>query len=211
MPNEIDYLLKGHQKFKEHYFEGDQSLYKNLTKNGQRPRFIVIACSDSRVDPSIILNCQPGDLFVIRNVANLVPPSEIDSHHHGTSAALEFGICNLEIRHVIILGHSLCGGITTLCEQTKNHNDFKGESSFLSKWMELAKPACQHTLRHYPDLNTSEQVVICCKTSILHSLDNLKTFPWISQRVVQGNLFLHGWYFDLETGEIEALGPNKSI
>src|SRR5688572_23579543 len=104
MLSEIDYLIEGYKKFRQEYFEDNQALYESLAKKGQKPRYIVVACSDSRVDPAILMNCQPGDLFVIRNVANLVPPCEFDSHYHGTSAALEFGICNLKIQHVIILG-----------------------------------------------------------------------------------------------------------
>lgn len=201
MPNEINYLIQGHQKFRQQYFEGKTSVYEGLVKKGQSPRFIIVACSDSRVDPSIIMNCQPGDLFVIRNVANLVPPSEMDSHYHGTSAALEFGICGLKIKHVIILGHSQCGGILNLVERTQNENA-SSPQSFLSKWMELAKPACDETLAHHAKLSVQEQADICGKTSILHSLENLKTFPWVNQRIENRELYLHAWYFDLSSGQI---------
>jgi len=199
--NEIEYLVNGHKKFRQRYFEEDHSLYKGFVKYGQRPRFIVIACSDSRVDPSVIMNCQPGDLFVIRNVANLVPPCEIDTHYHGTSAALEFGIRNLKIKDIVVLGHSQCGGITALLESAKENKKFE-ENSFLSKWMELAKPACNHTLLNHPNLSTLEQAEICGKTSILRSLENLNTFSWVNSKVKEEELFLHAWYFDLSTGTI---------
>lgn len=208
MPKEIDYLISGHQKFREQYFEHDRALYDDLLKKGQKPRYIVISCSDSRVDPSILMNCQPGDLFVIRNVANLVPPCEMDSHYHGTSAALEFGICGLEIKHVIILGHSHCSGIMALLERHKRNNT-PIENSFLSKWMELANSACQYTLSHCPNHPILEQADMCGKRSILNSLENLNTFSWITERVKNGSLFLHAWYFDLSTGKINFFNPKQ--
>jgi len=208
MPAEINYLIDGHKKFRQRYFEQDPTLYESLVKYGQQPRYIVIACSDSRVDPSIVMNCQPGDLFVIRNVANLVPPCEMDSHYHGTSAALEFGICSLGIRHVIILGHSQCSGITALLEYNKGNKTFE-KSSFLSKWMELASPASDYTLKNYQDHTLPEQVDICGKHSILHSLNNLNTFSWVKRRVENGSLFLHAWYFDLSTGKINFFNHER--
>jgi carbonic anhydrase len=206
--NEIDYLISGHQKFRKDYFDGKKSLYESLVQKGQQPRYIVIACSDSRVDPSIIMNCQPGDLFVIRNVANLVPPCEMDSHYHGTSAALEFGICGLQIKHVIILGHSQCGGIMNLLERYQE-NQIPKQNSFLSKWMELAKPACDETLTHHQTLPLQEQADFCGKTSILHSLENLKTFSWVNERFKNGSLSLHAWYFDLSSGKILFFNHEK--
>lgn len=208
MLDEINYLIEGHKKFRQHYFEEEKALYKDLVKTGQRPRYLIIACSDSRVDPSIILDCKPGDLFVIRNVANLIPPCELDSHYHGTSAALEFGICDLGIKHVIILGHSQCGGITSLLENFKNKRSFKMDS-FLSKWVEMAAPACNQAIQNNPTLPTSEQANICARNSILYSLENLNTFSWISERVKNKTLFLHAWYFDLKTGKIDFFNHVK--
>lgn len=201
MPREIDYLIKGYKNFRHRYFEKDKALYENLVTVGQRPRYLIVACSDSRVDPAIILDCKPGDLFVIRNVANLIPPCEFDSHYHGTSAALEFGICGLGIRDIIILGHSQCGGISALLENYKQSTTFQN-NSFLSKWVEIAKPACDKTIHDHPSLNTFEQADICAKHSLLSSLANLNTFSWIKENVDNGTLSLHAWYFDLNTGKI---------
>src|SRR5437879_1167433 len=106
MPKEIENLIQGYQRFRSHYFSDSNSTFEDLTRWGQRPKILMIACSDSRVDPALVMNCQPGDLFVIRNVANLVPPYEDDQSYHGTSAALEFGVCELDIRHIILFGHT---------------------------------------------------------------------------------------------------------
>lgn len=198
--NEINELKKGYQKFRQQYFVNDKELYKKLVELGQQPRYLVVACSDSRVDPSIILNCKPGDLFVIRNVANLIPPYEIDTHYHGTSAALEFGICGLGIKEVIILGHSQCGGILSLVNDTTQNRP----SNFISKWMELAQVTCQATVAASPHLSAIEKANICSRSALLGSLQNLQTFPWIETRLKSNELAIHTWYFDLESGVILA-------
>lgn len=194
---EIDDLKKGYQKFRQKYFVQNNELYKKLVEEGQQPRYLVVACSDSRVDPSIILSCKPGDLFVVRNVANLIPPYEIDSHYHGTSAALEFGICGLGIKEIIILGHSQCGGILSLLKEAP-----KSPNSFISKWMELAQITCQVKVDASPQLSLIEKANICGRSAMLGSLQNLKTFPWIMERLNSKELLIHIWYFDLETGII---------
>jgi carbonic anhydrase len=200
MPTEINDLKNGYKKFKQMYFEGDNDFYKNLVEQGQQPKYLIVACSDSRVDPSLILNCKPGDLFVIRNVANLIPPYEIDTHYHGTSAALEFGICGLGIKEIIILGHSQCGGILSLLAEDKD----KKTGNFISKWMELAQISCELSVGNNPNLSTTEKANICGRSALLGSLENLETFPWIAERLKSGELFIHAWYFDLETGNISA-------
>src|SRR5579864_1704780 len=118
-------ILQGYQLFRKKYALGDKSVMHSLSHYGQEPQIMVVACCDSRVDPAVILQCDPGDLFVVRNVANIVPPYEKDEAHHGTSAALEFGICFLQVKHLILLGHSQCGGIQALLESdNSNKNDF---------------------------------------------------------------------------------------
>jgi carbonic anhydrase len=209
MPRDIDDLIRGYKVFRQKYFTGRSQLFDQLTKNGQNPKILIISCSDSRVDPSLILNCKPGDLFVVRNVSNLIPPCDEDkSSYHGTSAAIEFAICKLGIRHIIILGHSQCGGITSLLNQAFD----KEEKSFISKWMEIAENARKKTIESCEDLSLEQQIDICAKHSIVNSIDNLLTFPWIEERVNKHQLFIHGWYFDIETGTIkEYLSENKSF
>ncbi|MDB6097243.1 MAG: hypothetical protein JWM09_1521 [Francisellaceae bacterium] len=204
MKNEINYLSQGHQKFKEKYLNGDDDYYKNICENGQHPRYLVIACSDSRVDPAILFNCKPGDLFVIRNIANLVPPFEDDLNFHGVSAALEFGVCVLNIKHVIVLGHSQCSGILSLMT---NHR--KKNTNFIDKWVEIALPARDKAIQENPDLAVADLANNCARHSLLGSLSNLKTFPWIKEKVDSKSLFLHAWYYELSSGTIMAFNDEQ--
>jgi len=201
MTKDIENLIQGYQKFRRHYFNGENSEFEELVRCGQRPKVLVIACSDSRVDPALVMNCQPGDLFVIRNVANLVPPYEDDLSYHGTSAALQFGICSLGIRHVILFGHTQCGGIQALLERSP---EVCQEKSFINKWMELAKPAHEAVLENHSGLSFDEKTTLCGRYSLMNSLKNLQTFPWIAERVQQGTLFLHAWNFDIAKGLLES-------
>lgn len=159
---------------------------KHLALRGQKPEIMVIACCDSRVDPSLILQCDPGDLFVVRNVANIVPPYECDDKHHGTSAALEFGVCYLNVKHLIIFGHSQCGGIDALV----NAKNLK-QNDFISSWVSLID---RHT--------TTEDIDIVAKNALSYSYDNCLTFPWIKERVEKNQLDIHRWFFDIQSGEI---------
>src|SRR5690606_40822034 len=128
-------ILQGYQSFRKKYAHGDQSVMQFLSSHGQQPEIMVIACCDSRVDPALILQCDPGDLFVVRNVANIVPPYAMDDGHHGTSAALEFGLGILKIKHLILLGHSQCGGIQALLARKPNQKD-----DFISNWVSIINP-----------------------------------------------------------------------
>lgn len=196
----ITSLIEGYKKFKKEHFE-NSTLYDNLVEHGQQPKVLFIACSDSRVDPAIITGCQPGDIFTVRNVANIVPPCRQDDRHHGTSAALEFGVCGLNVSDIVILGHSHCGGIQALMQQPENDTT----DSFIGTWMEIATPAKKRTLaRQDNDLSTKQQADVCAQESILLSLENLLTFPWIKERVEAKQLALHGWFFNLNSGSIES-------
>ncbi len=204
MPIEFQKLVAGYARFRENFKNGSHLLYKHLSEQGQRPTAIVIACSDSRVDPAIILDCDPGNLFMVRNVANLVPPYEDDYHYHGTSAALEFGVRHLKIPHIIVLGHSQCGGIRSLLE--KNTVDPNG---FIAKWMQLAKLSSHTAVSDKADLLIEDQVERCEKESIVGSLENLMTFPWIQQKVEEKTLTLHGWHFNLFNGIMNYFDQKK--
>lgn len=179
-------ILQGYQLFRDKYVHGDQSIMSQLSYLGQNPQIMVIACCDSRVDPALILQCDPGDLFVVRNVANIVPPYEKDEAHHGTSAALEFGIRFLKIKHLILLGHSQCGGIQSLFDSdTRNQNDF------ITNWVSLIKMDKEnHTQDDY------------AKLALKNSYQNCLTFPWIKESLAQNELFIHLWFFDIKMGQI---------
>lgn len=195
MENTFAKMLQGYHQFKEKYALGDNSVMQYLSKYGQQPRTMVVCCCDSRVDPALILQCDPGDLFVVRNVANIVPPYEKDDAHHGTSAALEFGICFLKVTHLILLGHSQCGGIQALVEgKDFNHNDF------ISHWVSLVK---------LPPQSSHHDVDDYAKLALNQSYENCLTFPWIKDKVDQGQLNIHLWFFDVKKGEIFTYSETK--
>ncbi|MBI3222005.1 MAG: carbonic anhydrase [Nitrosomonadales bacterium] len=190
-------LVEGFQRFRERTLAKDNAQFHALVEHGQTPSTLVVACCDSRVDPALILDCAPGDLFVVRNVANLVPPMEYQGQYHGTSAALEFGVCNLGVQHIIVLGHAHCGGIHALLEGGVVKDD-----SFIAGWMSIATEARRHIEQEFATADSEVRHRACEQKSILASLQNLMTFPWIRERVEQGRLTLHGWYFDIEQGEL---------
>jgi len=194
----ITNLVDGFQRFREQHFESNDSLYQQLVKEGQTPNTLVVACCDSRVDPALVLDCAPGDLFVIRNVANLVPPSQSRAGHHGTTAAIEYAVRNLSVEHIIVLGHAHCGGITTLVETGGVHNP----DSYIADWMHLVETARASVVADFPNATIEEQIQACEQRAILVSLNNLMTFPWVKERVESGTLTLHGWYFDIKLGRL---------
>lgn len=182
-------LLSGHHLFKQTYTRGNNSLMSVLSEQGQKPETMVVACSDSRVDPALLLQAQPGELFTVRNVANLIPHYQKEGLYPGNSAALEFGVCVLQVKHLIIMGHSQCGGIEALAQY-----DQLQEQDFMAKWVSMAKAS---------SLNGQENEV-CAKKVLLQSYQNCFTFPWIKQRVESGQLSVHAWFFDIKSGSISA-------
>lgn len=185
--NSFKNILKGYEQFREKYAKGDNALMKQLSEQGQQPEICLVACCDSRVDPALLLQCNPGDLFTIRNVANVVPPYENDEAHHGTSAAMEFAVRHLNVKHLIILGHSQCGGIHALLNKETLEKD-----DFISHWTSLI------------DIKQSGDVDACAKLSLLKSYKNALSFPWIEERVLDKTLQIHLWFFDIKEGVIYA-------
>lgn len=207
MAESINDLLSGYTHFRNTYFEDSNcTLFESLRTQGQRPKAIIIACSDSRVDPALILNTAPGDLFVVRNVANLVPPCELDHSHHGTSAALEFAVCSLEVPHIIIMGHSSCGGINALVQGQASPSS----ESFIGQWMTLAEPALRKMQAEAAQnaLTLEEKVECCALHALVDSMENLYTFPWIASRVAAGTLSIHSWFFNLQDGKLYVYNPS---
>jgi len=190
----IEKLIDGFKSFRETYYEQQPGFYQSLVDHGQQPDVMVIACSDSRVNPSIIAKAGPGELFILRNVANLVPPYEPDSHYHGTSAAIEYAVRDLAVEHIIVLGHSHCGGIRCLCEGSGQ----KPDREFIHDWMSIAVQAKDEGLHDESRLRQVE------RQAVRVSLQNLLTFPWVKNHVENGSLQLHGWWFDLEKGALLA-------
>lgn len=197
--SKISTLIKGYRRFYKTYFVHQPEIYQELLANGQAPKTLVIACSDSRVDPAIILDTKPGDIFVIRNVANLVPPYEAErGAHHGISAAIEFAVVHLKVENILIMGHTDCGGINALMN-TKTHR-----YDFVDDWLEIAGEAKKMTLKesHQTPEHACEA---CAKEAIRISLDNLANFPFVKERLETGELELQGWYFRLDSGKIDIV------
>jgi len=187
MKQSLNKILRGYETFRDKYVHKDASIMESLSLNGQRPEIMVVACCDSRVDPALILQCDPGDLFVVRNVANIVPPYEKDEKHHGTSAALEFATCFLNVKHLILLGHSQCSGIQALLD-----NANLGQNDFITNWVSVIKTDNSH--KYGAD--------DCAKLALHESYKNCMTFPWIADKVAESKLIVHLWFFDIKTGQI---------
>ncbi|WP_236691978.1 carbonic anhydrase [Amantichitinum ursilacus] len=202
----MDKFIGGFRRFQHKYFgrESDSNLFDQL-KRGQSPKTLVIGCSDSRVDPAIVTDCDPGDLFVVRNVANLVPPYEKDGTFHGVSSAIEFAVCDLNVEQIIVLGHSSCGGIGALMKGYAPKTD----ANFVGRWMRIAETAREKVLAEMTAKPLADQLQAAEMGSIAVSIDNLLTFPFIEQKVQSGELKLIGWYFDIEKGELHQLDHGK--
>ena len=204
--SDIDSFVAGFQRFRERYIEGESSLYSRL-RQGQNPRTLVIACCDSRVDPAMLTGADPGDIFVVRNVANLVPPYRNGAEMPGIRADIEFAVKGLNVENIIILGHRACGGIQALMD---GEGVDRRQFEFIGTWVSIARPARERVLAEFPDLPAMAQAKLCEKYAIELSLQNLVTFPWIRERVEAGSLRLHGWYFDLESGELLGFSPERA-
>jgi carbonic anhydrase len=194
-------LMEGYERFRAGYWREHAARFSTLAREGQSPPAMVIACADSRVTPEIIFDCAPGEIFVVRNVANLVPPYAPDTGNHGTSAALEFAVTALEVRSIVVLGHSGCGGIKALV------GSHPGEGQdFIASWMQIAEPA-RRLVCDAPDAPTDDaaRCAACELASIRVSLENLTTFPWIASRVATQKLTLSGLHFNVETGSLREV------
>lgn len=192
----MDQLLNGYRRFRRDRWPERRQLHETLADNGQQPRALVVSCADSRVDPAVIFDAVPGELFVIRNVANLIPPFAPDGAWHGTSAALEFAVRVLQVPDIIVMGHGLCGGVRALLQGAPAGTDF------IAPWIGLAAEAKARALARtdLPDLQ------LCCEhETIMLSLQNLATFPWVAARIAAGGLRLHATHFDIRSGELSVL------
>jgi carbonic anhydrase len=198
-PGALPRLLEGYRHFRAHAWPERRATFEHLSQAGQSPRAMVVACSDSRVDPAMIFSAGPGELFVMRNIANLVPPYQPDSASHGTSAALEFAVRVLEVTDLVVMGHTQCGGIRVLLEGAP-----EGARDFLLPWMRMAEPARRAALARHDD----DPLRACEQESVCLSLENLRTFPWVAERERSGALTLSGMIFDTRSGLVSLLGPD---
>lgn len=197
----MDTLIQGYQQFRQNVWPQQRALFEYLAKLGQRPQTLIIACSDSRVEPAQIFGAGPGELFIVRNVANLVPPyEEKATGFHGVSAAVEFAVTSLEVSRIVVLGHAMCGGIKALMS---DHID--GE--FVGPWVRIAQRARERVLACAP----ADPYTACECEAMKISLENLMTFPWVAERVAAGTLSLHGARFDIRNGKLQVLGEDGAL
>lgn len=205
-------LVAGFDRFRHQHFEADNEIYDRLLV-GQRPEVMVIACSDSRTDPAIICGARPGELFVVRNVAALVPPPVADGAPHGTAAAIEFGVSALGVKHVVVLGHSFCAGVRCLLDY--DHDDGRSRFDYLSDWMRVAREVRDEMDGLVTDAERTLVARRAEQAAVLASLRNLAAYPFVARRIAQGALDLHGWYFHFGWGVLQAAagpyGPFRQI
>jgi len=194
-------LTEGYRAFLDGRFPSERSRFEALAEKGQSPEVMVIGCCDSRVSPEVIFDASPGELFVVRNVANLVPPYETGGDYHGTSAALEFAVQALRVKHIVVLGHAGCGGVRAFADETAPLSP----GDFIGRWMSLIKPAGERLGPHNGNLD--EYLPRLEFAAIENSLKNLMTFPCVRILVERGKLHLHGAYFGVATGVLLVRDP----
>lgn len=199
----VDPLIEGHLRFRANTWPAERDRYVALAQRGQNPETMVIACSDSRVDPQTIFGAGPGELFVVRNVAGLVPTYTPDAGYHGTSAALEFGVRVLKVARIAVLGHALCGGIRAMVEGAPGV-----ARDFVEPWMRIAEPALEAVPRQ---LSIDDMLHSCELEVVRLSLANLATFPWIADAVSAGTLKLQGFRFDIRSGVLTTLINDRFV
>lgn len=203
--SDMSKFLSGFKKFQKTFFQNNTDLYSKLAV-GQNPKTLLVGCCDSRVDPVMITGSDPGDLFVVRNVANLIAPYAPDKGHHGVSAAIEYAVKVLKVENIVVLGHVQCGGIRALMTMAPDDESFE----FIAPWMSIAIRAREKSLKLFGSNDLETQCRYCEHASILVSLENLVTYPWVKESLLSGQLSLNGWYFDFVTGQLTGYNPENN-
>ncbi len=204
------YLVQRYHGWKATSYSDNQSWYRRLAEEGQHPRAMIISCCDSRVQVTSIFGADQGEFFIHRNIANLVPPYETDGGQHGTSAAIEYAVTALKVAHVIVMGHSSCGGVKGCLDMCSgNAPELEEKTSFVGRWMDILRPAYSRV----KDIDgVDEQARALEKEAVLVSLANLMTFPFVASEVESGRLTLHGIWLDIGEGQVQHYSPeNKNF
>lgn len=199
-------LIEGYETFRSGRLPQERARFEEMAAHGQKPEIMLIACCDSRVSPEVIFDARPGELFVVRNVANLVPPFSPDGELHGTSAALEYAVQALKVKHIVVMGHGRCGGVHAFTQRLRNPTaeDALSPGDFIGKWMTMLTPAAEAlpTQVDESDYDYAERLAIA---SIRNSIENMLTFPCVNILHGKGKLGLHGAMFDVMTGQLRVL------
>lgn len=191
----MERLIEGFKRFRGNYFEANRGRFERLAGRPQHPRYAIVTCCDSRIDTTRVFDAIPGEVFLIRNIANLVPPYEPDQRHHSTSAAIEYAVRFLKVGQLVVMGHAGCGGIRALLDPPKEPSDF------VNLWLEMAASARDHA-RSRTDVSTEERQRCCELETLKLSLNNLLAFPWLKERIEDGSLQVDALYLDLARGEL---------
>lgn len=201
------YLLQRYQGWKATSYEENQAWYRRLADEGQRPRAMVISCCDSRVHVTSIFGADSGEFFIHRNIANLVPPYQPDGDHHGTSAAIEYAVQVLKVTHLLVLGHSSCGGVKGCIDMCQGKApDLEAKDSFVGRWMDILKPKYELVADIKDEAQQAKELE---RHSVLASIENLMTFPFVREKVEKGQLSLHGLWVDIGAGDLYHYLPEE--
>ncbi|PZU08554.1 carbonic anhydrase [Sphingomonas sp.] len=204
---DFERLLAGYRRFRAGDWANERARWAELAE-GQSPKVMIIACSDSRVDPTVIFDTAPGEMFVVRNVANLVPPFETDGSRHGVSAALEFALNQLKVPEIVVLGHGACGGVGAALSRAFA-GKANGEGGFIAHWVDLLDEARDRVVAEH---GTGAEAVHALELEgVKVSLANLRTFPGVAEREAAGDLTLHGAYFAIADGKLHLLDEASGI
>jgi carbonic anhydrase len=204
----LERLLKGFADFRLGYYRDHLDLFEKLASEGQSPRILIVACADARVDPGILTQTKPGDIFTVRNVAAMVPPAQVppDRRHHGTSAAIEFAVRGLGVEHVVVLGHALCGGVAALVDGPQSPF---ASYDYLSTWTSIAQAVREAAVRELEGRPRPSVQRAVEQAVVLNSVSNLMSFRWIAEKVKAGQLDLHAWWFNMQEGQLYAFNQDK--
>jgi len=203
------YLVQRYKGWKATTYADNASWYRHLADDGQHPRAMVISCCDSRVHVTSIFGADQGEFFIHRNIANLVPPCAPDGDNHGTAAAVEYAVTALKVAHVIVLGHSGCGGVQACAQMCAGQApELEEKTSFVGRWMDILRPGYERIkhIENQPALETALE-----KEAVVVSLENLMTFPFVSEAVDNGKLTLHGLWTDIGEGTLQELSPKTGF
>ena len=194
----IEQLIKGNKEFQNLHFKKFEFEFDELVEKGQSPEILFIGCSDSRVVPDLITGSRPGDLFIMRNIGNFVPPFKKDNDYHGTAAAIEYAVSVLGVAHIIVCGHSHCGACESLYKVLPEGDDLV----HVRKWLELGTITKNFVEQNFEGYEFSEKLRITEQISVIFQLENLLTYPAVKRKVEEGILTIHGWYYELQSGSI---------
>ena len=199
-------LIEGVHKFQKDEFGNYRKLFRKLSLEGQNPHTLFITCSDSRELAELITQSKPGDLFVVKNVGNIVPPANVRGDTNSTAAAIEFAVENLRVNDIVICGHSQCGAITAMLGKSPVSNS----TPHLRDWLSLAAPVVETLKKDYAHLHgTTERETAAAEENVLFGLDSLHSYSCVQERLMDGSLRLHGWFFKIATAELFAYDPER--